>query len=320
MNHKMSGIMIVEVIISMTLGLIIVAALVEVSLMLKQLWLMQQGMCRIQENARMIDTLLGGAIKNNNYFGCHALSDNISIRIHQGIDANYFGLSSHWPLSGDKSKISLDNAVPGSDVLWLRSFKTSLPLIENTSGEHGYFLVQGKAPIKKGRLIAISDCSHIDVLKVEGRVEPVEKGMIKIYPKKDEGSIALSKYYQAGAQVGMISSSLYYVTKTKRTNTSGIPVFALYTLDLNGRKREWVEGVEYISILYGVMSKDVIQYFNASQVKDWKSVVSVKARILLDSIEDALPKPQPYDINEQAIIPDDRMLRKWVYYEWAIKA
>ena len=132
------------------------------------------------------------------------------------------------------------------------------------------------------------------------------------------GNHSLSKHYNEKSEVGVLSSNLFYVGDTGRVNANGHPIEALYCTDLNDRTMELIEGVEFLQVSYG-LKENIHQFLSADKVTNWQSVAKIRVSLLLNSIEDGLLEPKKYHINDLEIIPQDRLLRKWWTFEYAIK-
>ncbi len=208
-----NGYSLIELLIAMALGVIITGAVLQSFLAIKQAFLLQQGMARMQENARIISILLGDAIINSGNAGCNAFSSEMVLTITKGINAEHYGLELSQPIKSMRmqtfknnpliAKSAIQKIVPNSDILWIKTIK---PHVFSKN--------------EMGKIVTISDCLQIDVFW--SNTEP----------------IPLNKYY------GIFSSTLFYVGKTRRG------VNALYSTDLNGRTLELVEGVECLKFNY----------------------------------------------------------------------
>jgi type IV pilus assembly protein PilW len=326
MLNNQKGVTLIELIISIGLGIIITASSLQVFLTIKQIFLTQQALARIQENARMLSDVLGNAVKTGGNIGCSGFREDMSFHISPDIDSDYFGLHPCKRIMGitkaylqntlHVDKKIIERVAPDSDVIWIKSVRKSYPLRKSTKGEDGFVLLHGNPKLKGGEIIAISDCSHVDFFKAKKKSEEVNRITSKI---TFTNGFQFSKKFQEGAQVGIIASKLFYIGDTGRVNSNNKSIMALFSTDLNGRTLELIEGAEFLDILYGVDNKNGISYLKQAEVKDWKRVVKIKAEILLNSIEDGLIEPKKYEIKQTQVMPKDRLMRMWWSYEWPIK-
>lgn len=307
MFNRSSGVTIIELLIAMMLSALLMTGILQLFLTIKHVFESQQGLARIQENARALDILLSEAISRAGNIGCNQIGQEISLCIHQNVPQ----LSA---VIGLTTQTTLKRLLPDNDILWLTSLGKQYPLARETNGAQGYLIVKGHPNFKRGEMIAVADCSHVDVFSI---VEPTIGN--KIIIADSSKTVKLSKKYHENAQVGRILSRYYYIGNTKRTNATHYPIYALYQTDLNGRTLELVEGIEHISLSFAVINDVGLIYLPLTSIEDWSKVVSIRAIVLFTSIEDALLKPQAYQLNNQTIVPTDRLMRKWWTYEWPIK-
>jgi type IV pilus assembly protein PilW len=111
------------------------------------------------------------------------------------------------------------------------------------------------------------------------------------------------------------TSVAYYIGDGSQKNTDGKPIYSLYEKIMGHNRQELVSDIKNMQIVYGIKSynnDNPIQYLKADQIKDWKSVVGIKIALLLNSVENVLPKAQEYTFNGENKIAEDRRL----YKEW----
>lgn len=319
------GVTLIELMIAMLLGTLIMAACLEVFLVTKKLLARQQALVIIQENALSLATLLGKSIRTSGNIGCNNFQ-NISLRIHASISAEEYGLNRLEALIGishqrlkDNSLITQKNKekiVIKSDLLWVKSIPKNYALVQSTQGEEGFLIVEGKVKLSPGKTVAISDCHRADFVKID-KTEIQKNHFSKLW--LNTGALLLSKRFDKTAQVGILSSKIFYMANTQRKNISGMPIYALYSTDLNGRTYEQVEGIEQFKVRYGIKQQDQIIYYPQEDVPDWSALCSVKIVVLLTSINEVLNQPQAYFYDNQTIMPSDRLLRRQYIYQWPIK-
>ncbi len=317
--YKNRGFTLLETIISLSLGMVVCAATLQAFLTAKQLLMAQQALARIQENARVAHVLLGEHIQATGNLGCNAFSEDLSIHIAPNIDPVRYGLNHRWRIiavNAEIKKILPNRMKADSDLLWIRNtkkkFALSSTLLENTD----HLMVHGQLKVKPNQIIALSDCSQVDFLKVLN-TEFSKSNFTKIVFSTDK-NISFSRHYAKNAEVSILSSKIFYVGNTGRMNSNGYPIEALYSTDLNNRTLELIEGVEYLQVFYGIKNGNTIKYYPADNVVDWHQVVRVKVALLLNSIEDGLLAPEKYQINDRDIMPKDRLMRKWWTFEYSL--
>lgn len=255
--RSVKGVTLIELMISMTIGVMLSSVCLSLFFTVKRLFDLQQDLAFIQENARVFSVILGEAVRTAGNIGCNAFGDDIPCKIHPDIDAKHYGLAPFVRVLGLSSEqIKKNPLVPntlysriiaGSDVLWLKTV---------TNNPHHEF--------KVGEVAVIADCSHVEFLKIS-------KDNIKNKVDKN-----------------LFSSKIYYIGDTGRKSTNNQPVFALYSTDLNGRTMELIEGVAVINILYGIKQNDKITYLTFDKIPHWDQVIKIRMNVLLTSIESSL--------------------------------
>lgn len=253
---KSQGMTLIELLVSLLLSTIIASMMFYAFLFIKKCVMTQQALVRIQVNARTIDYLLGKALRNSGRFGCQQFK-NLRISAKEGVSMMAYGLADNPGIKGinadDLPKAPgsrqrvLQRAVLPNDLLWLQSAD---PL-------------KNRATIKPGTVIIASDCQQATLFRWDEKY---------VVPQ----SFALNR----------LSSTVFYVGKTKRINANHKPIYALYSTDFNGRTIELVEGVEQLSFSYGQLKNGELIYQRANEVDDWFAIVSIRLNALLNSVED----------------------------------
>jgi type IV pilus assembly protein PilW len=321
--HKLKGVTLVELMIGMTLGVVVTSASLQAFLTIKQIYMAQQALARIQENARICSILIGEALEASGNLGCSAFKDDMSFSVSSDVDPNEFGLHPNERVIGISQAtfkknaqlpvLALQRIKSDSDILWIKSINKAYPLGVATSTFDHFIVIQGQPKLKDKQIISISDCSHVDFVRVRKSEYASDSTHVFI-------SSELSKHYREGANIGIVLSKLFYVGETGRRNGNGFSINALYSTDVNGRTLELIEGVDYFQVLYGQLFDNGMKFLSHDKVTDWQNVSKVQVSILFNSIEDGLTKPKSYQINKQDIMPNDRLMRMWWHYEWSIKS
>lgn len=319
---KSNGATLVELMISMGLGVILMATCIQTFLTTKQVFLKQNALARIQENARVISVLLGDAIASSGSLGCHAFTEGNVITISDDIPSRDFYLIPRSRVFGSKAQELFNNPLvsdlarkrlkTNSDVFILKTMLSPYP-IQNIVPEQNSIVVSHQENIKPGQVMVLSDCQKSLITKVANLQHQKGKTIITISSPLSQLNIPP---FDKSAMIGNLSSSLYYIGDTGRVNSHGSKVEALYVTDLNGRTLELVEGAEQMKVEYGFLHENNLQYVSAERVVDWHAIVKVKVSLLLTSLEEVLVfSSQAAKISSKT----DNLLRMWWHYEWAIE-
>lgn len=317
LNKLVKGFTLVELMISVALGIFLTAITIHFFINVKQINRYQQGSMRIYENIHAASLLLGRWVRNAGDFGCKTLDDDRVIHYVHDIDMNYLGIKRNMPIelvsSTEPKKLQpylkqmTKRVKPKTDMLWMRRLDRLYPLISYTEGSNGFLKVVGHPSFKQGDIIAISDCQNIDFLKLadDAKFNIDNTSIIPIY--MSDSREHLSKHYDRNAYVAKLRSEILYVASTNRTNYNGEPIFALYSTNLNGRTLELIEGVEDMQVeVYGDNSESPFK-----QSKNTKPIKAIRVNLLFNSIENAM---------FEAKLTKDMLIRKWWSQIWTIRS
>ncbi|WP_444929601.1 PilW family protein [Microbulbifer sp. SSSA002] len=335
---KQRGISLVELMVSITVGLVLMAGVVQLFLSSKVTFTTQQAIARVQETGRLAIDFISEDIRMAGYVGCMnvANTDPDAFRnwLNDSNTALYnFALPAEG-IDGDQTTTGYPSHDSNSDVLLLRSANgTSVMVsaineadsvyIENTGievngcdvGEDEY------SGICKDDIVVIADCSKARVFQVTGFVGTSTSAHIELLHSDASGftpgnSIATAgsnvtekyDYFFTDAQVFTTSSTFYYIN----TGTSGRP--SLFR-QVNGDSQELLAGVEQMQITYGVDTNgdDVPDnYKTATEITDWDELASIKVELLVASDDDnVLQEAQLYSFNGAVDQnPGDKRLRQ----------
>lgn len=324
-KNKMQGVTLIELMVALTLGTLLMIASQQLFLTIRQILLRQTALARIQENGRVIETVLGNAIKQAGNIGCNAFSNEMLLQITSGIDEKHYGLDKKFKLIGLaqselaqnilKPRSTHNRLKPGNDILWVNSVKHHFKIRKKESNSNSIY-IEGEGELKPNQIVLLSDCTHAKVLMIKS-IDENYNSQIKKVTFLNTG-LNLRGFQKSSLELAVFSSTLFYIGKTLRNNLSGDPIYALYSTDLNGRTIELVEGVEAMKIVYGIMQSNEIEYLPSEKISDWSKVRRVKVRLLLNSIQPALLLAM--EGTSQSDVSEDKLLRYWWLYDWEIKS
>lgn len=315
----------IEFMISITLGALLVSAVGMSYVSNRTINTVQEGLSRMQENARYLSYLLARDLRMAGYVGC-ANQNNITItnRAKENTTLTDFSrpLQGYSGVGGTFSPSLPNNLnnqpLPNSDVLELRmGASTSIQLKNDMNQTNNPILVYDRMGIQAGEPILITNCTIGDVFIAGASANATAI----VHTNANNTSNDLSIPYTINAQVMRFIYFSYYVKETGRTNASGTPIRALVRRGYTGIEDEIAEGVEQMRITYGVDTNDdntIDNYMNASQVNasnHWNNVLSVEVHLLMATTEDVNEKPLNVTFNNALLTPNDRRLyREWTFY------
>lgn len=318
-SARIRGFSLVELMVAMTIGLIILAAVSTLFVSSKQTYTTQDRLARLQENARFAMQFIIKDLRLAGYYGCvdEINADTINNTLNSGtsftynaqipleginsiINSNGTSASGTWYPSGSTTVPSVYTA-SGTDVVAIRMADTSSPAylnleMPNTSAVlklNTYIDPVTNTPyFNAGDIIMVSDCASADIMQIT-QVNTTDPHLVHNAGGGTPGNSTqkLSKAYSPsgnGTRVMKFMTRQYFIA----TGASGNP--ALFRQDNTATPVELVDGIESLQILYG---KDTDSdrapnvYLKAGDTglqsaTDWSSVVSVRIGILARTVND----------------------------------
>lgn len=321
---KQSGLALVELMVSLTIGLILLGGLVSILASSQQAYRVNEALSRIQENARYAFQLLSRDIRMAGYMGCvgggvvpvNTLNNTSDFLWNLGQPLEGFEAisTSAWmpPLPSPAGIIS--SPLGGRDIIVVRGVDgAGITVLSHPGGNppgSADLKVTVNSGLNIGDIVLVTDCLGAAIFQITNK--NTSAGQDNIVHNTGTGipgnwTQALGKSFRGG-EIVRINTRTYYI----RLNPIGRP--ALYWKRGTSNAEELVEGVEDMQIEYGEdldgnRSADV--YRTAGQVTSWEAVVSVRINLLMQSIEDGITTtPQTYTFNGVITTPTDRRLRQ----------
>lgn len=303
MNRPLSpGYTLIELMISITLGLLLLAIVVEVFVNARTTYSANSTQGQMQDAELTLSSLLGQSLRTTGFYGCSSTSTmqfitpsfpslTQSSASLQGFDA---GTSTAiTTLNGSNDTNTADwtpnipanfsgLALPGSDILvrlGQRPNTTPTWLSTNTTVGSSSLSVLSVSQLINGGWLAVSNCGQASIYQINGAPTQASSGTSTISLKSD--SLVDTPYTQ-GAVVAPVSAVAFLVAHASGSQS------ALYQAEnTNGT---WslvplVVGVDSMRIWYGTgSSSSTTQYRSASQLSnsDWSNVTSVRIAFLLE--------------------------------------
>lgn len=280
------GFTIVELMVAITIGLIVLAAVSTVFVSSKANYITQESMARIQESARIAMHLMSRDIRMAGYFGCMDDIENINSVLQGGggfpfdFEVAVEGTEAEtgrwypsntlttFPASGSPVVSKAGNCpnyvggkCTGTDAISIRradpdgsvALTTAMP---NTAA--ALFVTPGSG-LQIGDVILVSDCGSADLFQITnvqagsganaGKEAIVHNGGNAggtISPGNTTPAPLSRTYAPPGAKIMKFVQRLYYIG----TGASGQP--ALFRQNLDGSNREeLVEGLEDMQVSFG---------------------------------------------------------------------
>ncbi len=270
--HKPSrqrGFTLVEVMISLVLGLILISGLVTAFMGSKRSSALNATLTEMQESGRFaLDSMIRD-IRMAGFQGCANVSDTpAQVRADSAPTENYLedslrvytiNSATTWdpaPHSSFTIPDSIGEPVPGTHAISVQfGSATTYEIDPMSTTASAVSVMANDIDIVAGDLALISDCNGADIFYVSGNSGSV----LQHAASANNGDNRLSAPYGQGdsrnrPRIMRFEANIYYVGLTGRTNSSNEPVRALYrqTLPFTNPPIEMAEGVENLRIRLGV--------------------------------------------------------------------
>ncbi len=254
--NKKQGWSLMELMISLVITSVIILASISLLLRYEHHHQQQQVELQLTSQLKLAEHLLRQQIMSAGTIGCENL-DNINI--HKNTIQGYTVGKTNLPLflqnqgTPEQDILRVNKAIEPASYLAMTMTTVSAPLY-----------VIGKQTFKLNDLAAISDCQQGDLFSITG----VENGLIHHSP--------FNQIYAANSQVALWEDNSYFISDTKRKNSTGLEIYGLYVLDpVIDKKQELVEDIVDMKINYATSPKPQ-DFLDAAQVQNWRNIKIVK--------------------------------------------
>jgi type IV pilus assembly protein PilW len=301
-SDNQNGFSLVELMVSLVIGLLVVASVLGVWLSTQRSYAFEEDMGRIQESGRFVVDTLTYDMRMAGFAGCsEELGDIVShltgvaggdlqdtgarIEGRERGGATWQSTDTDW-LPGNGSVIDDAAIRPGTDALTLRFFSARrVRLTTSMSGATDALSVASAPDYAQGQLVGITDCGGGDLFAVASATG--DSGTTVTHGQ------TLSKLYYGDATKAL--SYVHPYTPVRYfigTNAAGNAALMRQALDSDGTvlTQELLEGVENLQILYGedtTGDEMADTYVAAAAVGQWELVRSVRFAVLVASAEES---------------------------------
>lgn len=302
-----NGVTLVELMISLVVGLLVLAGVTSVFLASRTTYTYNETLSRIQENGRVALESLSFDIRMAGFFGC-GKADLIPINVIANdppVDKIDGGVAVMGYTYGDPGAAFVDSGllkgVENSDVIVVRRASPNpLNLVGNLATANANIQV-GSNPdgFVAGDVLLVTDCSVGDLFRATN-VSSGEGKVTVAHASDSNTTNFLSKTYGKDAQIMRFEEIAFFVRQTDRKTKSGKPVNALFRR-VNGQVQEIVDGVEDMRAFYA-LDTDVTNFRAKESVAaaQWARVVAIRIHLLLSTQESSLTEAQKYQFADDA--------------------
>ena len=344
--NKQKGLSIVELMISITLGLVLIAGVVQVFLSSKSVFITQQGMSRIQETGRLAMEFVGRDLRMASYYGCtntinpaaangFFLTDTISTALtgfHKDFTIGLRGYNTTSSSGTDVLPASLGTGFTpkaNSDVLVIRgASERGIPV----SAANNATQITGYSPetsltnsciegFCSAGIAVISNCERGRFFKLS--VAPVISGNTVTLTHSDTWTLTASTVpnnnYSYGNVLPVHTLVYFVATSTASSNSNSLP--SLWQKTDDNAPVELLQGIEDMYITYSGDSTAGL-YRRASAVTNWNKISSLRIQFLIRGLEaKSLDEVQPYIFGASSTptTPTDNIVRQVFNATFAVR-
>jgi type IV pilus assembly protein PilW len=338
--RKQQGLSLIELMISITIGLVLMTGVVQMFLSSRTVFTTQQAISRVQESGRMAMEFMGRDIRMAGFMGCMSRNIAMTNTLNNSSDFLYnfdVGIEGATAPNGAGDPALPAGypaaALPGTDVLVMRSASGSgMGVAQNNNSSQLFGVFDTEDPAGScstgdgyngvciGDILVVSDCQKARVFQVTNLTPTADNARLNVVHStgSNPGNAITSwggaskppeERFGTDSEIIKISTMSYYIAE----GSSGRP--SLWQKADNQAAQELLEGVESMRLIYGRdTTGDRIPdtYDTATGVAgNWDSVAGVRVQLLIASVEDGVvAEPQPYTFNGALVTPTDRRLRQ----------
>lgn len=309
-TRRQRGVGLVEIMISLTLGLIVTGGIVQIYLTTKRQNDMQTSLTSRQESARFAAQIIQRDAQMAGFRGCLRDLGTVVNRLNTPNDFLYnYGQHVVGFENAAGLPASITNVVAGTDVLTIRTVddtnvELTAAMATNTDDP---VIAAGldPAPFEAGDIALVADCSGAAVFQVSGYDDGT--GVVAHVSAGTPGNsdLSLGRRFGAGAQLFRMRTTSYYI----RESESGTGP-ALWRRVGEEDAQELAAGIENMQVLYGEdtdgdQAPDV--YRQADDVVDWTQVVSLQVALLAAGTQDRVADadPRTFQLLDEEVDPTD---------------
>lgn len=308
--RRQTGVGLVEIMISLTLGLLVTGAIVQIYLTTKRQNDMQTSLTGRQEASRFAAQIIQRDAQMAGFRGCLRDLGTVVNTLNSSNDFLYdFGQHVVGFDNAAGLPASITNVVAGTDVLTLRTVDdTDVALTAGmATSVANPVTVAGlaPAPFANGDIALIADCSGAAVFQVD--TYDAATGTIGHVAAGTPGNSTLNfgRRFSAGAQVYRMRTTTYFIRESD--NGTGPALWRRVGLE---NPQELAEGIENMQVLYGEDTdgdQAPDEYRTADAVTDWTQVVSLQVALLAAGTQDRVADadPRTFDLLGEVVDPTD---------------
>lgn len=306
--NKQKGVSLVEVLVSIAVGLFILAGVVQLYATTTQNASMVNGSSIIQENARLLFSRIELDVSKAGYAGCmnfNTDSQRIQSILNQATDPPF---DASRFVTGDNDVSVNDKTFDKFIVRYAGS--TGRAKVKSTSSDRFTVATSESGKFAQGDVVVVGDCSSFGVFRVSN--SPGDTGVIQFqsgtynsgnfqvdFPDEDDMVPSVTYLYSGtGAYQYFVATSTAGAALSETCN-SGTPQYCALFRKSSSKSSadELIEGVDAFEVEYGWRNTSTGNlYFasaNAVPTANWPAVDRIKVTATLSSLNKAATNEGP---------------------------
>ncbi|CAM5402973.1 PilW family protein [Thauera mechernichensis] len=307
--RRQLGMTIVELMISMTIGLVILGAVGALFINVQHSARNADSMSRIQENARFAVELMARDIRMAGYIGCGNLGSGTINTIANAPVPQLNAANAIRGQDAPSGTIAGITLAGGDTVTIMRGTGSDVHLVGNVVPSNANIQINSNPDnFAADDVLMVTNCSNTDVFRATNVSN--SSGTITLAHSSSSNTGNRIGTYGPDAFVMRLARFVYFVGTNPDTNRPSL--YRANTIASAGVAEELVDNVENMEIEYGVDTNNnnaADEYRAAAAVTNWESVISVRLRLLVASADNnILPAAQSHTFNGTTV--SDRRMRQ----------
>lgn len=293
MKHQQGGFTLVELMISSSLGMIVLIGIFNILLLNLQTFHVQEGVSHIQETGRYVTEELAIAIRNSGHTGCVKDGQTTS-----WLNSNYYANQNQAVLGYNAEGDDWNNNLPaelgvvteGTDAFTLSNVSNIdavLTASMATSQDNYIEIRTAQSSFEANDLVLLTDCITSDIFQTNSVTD--DSGVTRLYAAAGGSSPGnankpFSKRYDGGDHVYKHEVTSYFVRPATQGNSQ-----SLWRRTNSGTAEEWIKGIDQLQIEFGIDSNNdnVVDAYVAPDEVAAAEVVSIRIYLLFRALRTA---------------------------------
>lgn len=322
-HGRQAGITLVELMISLLLGLLLTAGIIQVFAGNRVTYAFNDGLSRIQENARYSLDHIAYNARMAGYSGCLsdvAIHNNLNAPNNfrddiengiQGFNANGTGNGETFtPASANPAPSNNPNAwtpvlpaelsdqvLPGSDVLIVRGVGGAGHSLVSPFTNAAQLFVGGTHDFVEGEILVVTDCQKASIFQLTNvtstgfGINLVHSNAGSFAPGNSISNWGTEQDYGLGAEVARLQTYAFFIGRGAgdRPALFQLRLARLGPTESNFLPEELVSGIDTMQVRYGLdadRNGAIESLVTADVVADWSLVSSIEVTLLARATEE----------------------------------